>query len=86
MKAALCAFPTTKGKFLGDSSEQASLRGRQFGQKVCDENRIWFLKAGKRKPGEGWNGGLRVILHQPYAESDMLEDLTFQLESQRMAL
>ena len=39
---------------------------------------------------KGWQGAWRsverLILHQPYAESDILEDLTFQLESRRIAL
>ena len=45
-----------------------------------------FKRASKRKPGEAWKGGLHVILQQPYAESDILEDLIFLLEGQRMAL
>ena len=45
--------------------------------------RIEFGSNGWQGPGEVWSGGLRLILHQPYAESDIL---TFQLESRRIAL
>jgi hypothetical protein len=45
--------------------------------------RIEFGSNGWQRPGEVWSGGLRLILHQPYAESDIL---TFQLESRRIVL